>query len=206
MIFGPGSKQLLSAWVSPLTRLLVRRHWHPNAMTVLGLVLNALAAVLFGLGRYLAGGITVLVAGMCDLLDGEIARATDNGTKFGALLDSTLDRYSEILVTFGLAVSFVRTAHFGTAAVLFFALAGSLMVSYVRARAEGLGEECRVGLMQRPERIVVIGVSAVLAGFVGTTALTVALWLIALTSNYTVLERLLHVRKKARPVQVDVPQ
>ena len=199
-MFGPRAKQRLGAFISPLTRLLVRRHWHPNTITMLGLLLNLVAAVLFASGHFFSGGITVLIAGLCDSLDGEIARASNNGSKFGALLDSTLDRYSEIFIAFGLAVHFIKTHYMITTAVLFFALAGSLMVSYVRARAEGLGEECVVGLMQRPERIVIIGISAL----IGKTALIVALWTIALMANYTVIERLWHIRKKTRPVELDM--
>ena len=202
MVFGPRSKQLLAYLISPLTKVLVRKHWDPNTITVLGLLLNIAASVLFAFGRFLWGGVTVLVAGLCDLLDGEIARAADDDTNFGALLDSTLDRYSEIFVAFGLAVYFVRAEHLVTTAVLFFALAGSLMVSYVRARAEGLGEECLVGFLQRPERIVVIGVG----GILGRLGVTVALWVIALLANYTVLERLLHVRRKARPAKADASE
>ena len=120
-----------------------------------------------------------------------MARRGRNRTKFGALLDSTADRYAEIFVYFGIAVDFVRAEWWATSTALFFAMAGSLMVSYIRARAEGLGEKCSVGFMQRPERVIAIGVGALL----GREALAVVMCGIALLANFTALERLWHLRK-----------
>jgi CDP-diacylglycerol--glycerol-3-phosphate 3-phosphatidyltransferase len=116
---------------------------------------------------------------------------------FGALLDSTLDRYSEIFVAFGITVFFVRNGWVMTSAILFFALAGSLMVSYVRARAEGLGETCKVGLMQRPERVLAIAAG----GIIGVKTLAVVMWIIAFLTHFTVAERLWHVWKKTRHLE-----
>ncbi|HAA75108.1 TPA: CDP-alcohol phosphatidyltransferase family protein [Candidatus Latescibacteria bacterium] len=167
---------------------------------MIGFFLNLVAAGLLGIGEYRWGGIMVLVAGIFDLLDGQVARAGRSESKFGALLDSTVDRYSEVVVWFGLAVSFIRADSLWTSSALFFALAGSLMVSYVRARAEGLGQECKVGFMQRPERVIAIGVG----GMVGEIGLTIAAWAIAIFANITVLERVLHVRRQqSQPEDMD---
>ena len=180
--------------IEPSTQYLVKKRFKPDVLTMVGFALNLVAALLFGLDMLRWAGVMVLLAGIFDLLDGQVARAGRTATTFGALLDSTVDRYSEIVVWFGMVVSFIRAGSLWTSSALFFALAGSLMVSYVRARAEGLDEECKVGFMQRPERVVAIGVGAL----VGQIGLTVAVWVIAVLSNYTALHRVLHVRKRSR--------
>lgn len=178
----------------PSTQYLVKIRCRPDFLTLMGFALNLGAAVLFGLDHLRWGGFTVLLAGVFDLMDGQVARAGRTATTFGALLDSTVDRYSEIVVWFGIAVSFIRAGSLWTSSALFFALAGSLMVSYVRARAEGLGEECRAGFMQRPERVIAIGVGAL----VGKAGLTVAVWVIAVLANFTALERVMVVRNRTK--------
>ena len=142
-----------------------------------------------------------MLAGVFDFFDGQVARAGRSETAFGALLDSTVDRYSEIFVWFGLAVYFIRDDSLLTSSAIFFALAGSLMVSYVRARVEGLGEECKVGFMQRPERVIAIGVGALVGeiGALGPVGITIAVWAVAVLANVTALHRVLHFRKRSAP-------
>jgi len=182
----------------PLTRLFVKNGWHPDLLTVLGLAGNIVAAALFAVGSFRFAGLCVLLAGLFDVLDGEVARVGHKSSTFGALLDSTLDRYSEIFVAFGITVFFVRNGWVMTSAILFFALAGSLMVSYVRARAEGLGETCKVGLMQRPERVLAIAAG----GIIGVEALAIVMWIIAFLTHFTVAERLWHVWKKTKRIEL----
>jgi CDP-diacylglycerol--glycerol-3-phosphate 3-phosphatidyltransferase len=183
--------------LEPSTQYLVEKRFRPDILTMVGFLLNMVAAILFGLGQIRWAGLAVLLAGIFDIMDGQVARVGRQATSFGALLDSTVDRYSEIFVWFGIAVSFIKSdAPYAlwTCAAVFFALAGSLMVSYVRARVEGLGEECKVGLMQRPERVIAIGVGAL----VGQLALTLVVWAVALLANYTALHRVLHFRKRLK--------
>lgn len=180
--------------LEPSTQFLVEKQFAPDWLTLIGFVFNVGAAVLFGFGYYFWAGLTVLVAGIFDLLDGQVARKGKTASKFGALLDSAVDRYSEIFIWFGIAVSFIRANDLWTSSAVFFALAGSLMVSYVRARIEGLGGECKVGFMQRPERIIAIGVGAL----VGEIGLSVAVWAIALLGNFTAMERIFHYRKQSK--------
>jgi len=187
-------KQDVAELLEPSTQYLVKMRCRPALLTMVGLALNVVAAVFFGLDYLRWGGVLVLLAGVFDLLDGQVARAGRTATNFGALLDSTVDRYSEIFIWFGIAVSFIRAGSLWTSSALFFALAGSLMVSYVRARAEGLGEECKVGFMQRPERIIAIGIGAL----VGQIGLTVAIWGIAVLANMTAVARVIYVRKRSR--------
>ena len=196
-------KDSFTAFLRPLIWFLVRRRLHPDVLTMFGVILSLVAAYTFSTGYVRISGLLVLLAGLFDVLDGQVARAARKGNKFGALLDSTADRYSEIFVAFGIAVYLIRNAWWTTSAILFFALAGSLMVSYVRARAEGLGEECTVGFMQRPERILSIG----LGSLIGGTALIFVLWSVALLTNYTVVQRLRYIWKKSRKqVGLNVPK
>lgn len=181
--------------LEPSTQYLVEKRFTPDLLTMIGFIFNVGAAVLFGFGLYLWAGLTVLIAGIFDLLDGQVARKGKTESKFGALLDSTVDRYSEIFVWFGIAISFIRADDLWTSSAVFFALAGSLMVSYVRARVEGLGAECKVGFMQRPERIIAIGVGGLIVPLIGEIGLKVVVWTIALLGNFTAMERVFHFRK-----------
>lgn len=180
--------------VSPFIRLLTRWDMHPNTFTVYGLIVSAVASVFMATGSFRLAALLVLVAGFFDTIDGKLARHSGKVSKFGAVLDSTLDRYSEALILFGMAYFFVRQDRYLTTVAVAVALGGSLMVSYVRARAEGLGFECKVGILQRPERLILIAAG----GLIHPTALIVSVWIIAVLSNVTVFIRLLHVRDEER--------
>jgi CDP-diacylglycerol--glycerol-3-phosphate 3-phosphatidyltransferase len=174
--------------VEPLARGLSSSRVSPNSITIAGLALAILAALAFAKGMVRFGGILVGISGLFDLMDGAVARVGRKQSNFGAILDSTLDRYGEIVLFIGLAVLFRHTS---TLYGVMLALGGSLMVSYVKARAEGLGFECHSGLLQRPERIIILLVGALLgAGF-----LKWAIWVIAVLGNVTAIERLMRVRK-----------
>lgn len=188
----------LKFWVNailrPLARFFIRLGFRPDWLTLLGLLTNLFATAAFAKGHLKLGAGIMLLAGVCDILDGQVAREGRSETKFGALLDSTTDRYSEIFLYFGIGAYLVGKAEWLSSAVLFFALAGSLMVSYVRARAEGLGEDCKVGFMQRPERLVALA----LGGLYGHEGLLLVLVILAVTTNFTVIERLAHIRNKMK--------
>ncbi|HID96203.1 MAG TPA: CDP-alcohol phosphatidyltransferase family protein [Candidatus Latescibacteria bacterium] len=201
VVFSSKLKDGFARFIAPLTRLLVKSGLHPDILTVIGLALNIGVAISFSLGWFPWAGIMCLVAGLFDFLDGQVARASHRGTKFGALLDSTLDRYSEAFIFLGIAIYLLRTSWVVTKIVLLFALAGSLMVSYVRARAEGLGVECQVGLMQRTERTIMIALGAIF----GRAGLIVVIWGIAILANYTVVERMWHLWKKMNRVGLEGP-
>jgi CDP-diacylglycerol--glycerol-3-phosphate 3-phosphatidyltransferase len=160
----------------------------PNALTLIGLLPAVGAGVAFAVGTVRFGGVLVGISGVFDLLDGLVARVGNKQTAFGALLDSTLDRFAEIAIFIGLAVLFRGTA---TLYGVMLALGGSLMVSYVKARAEGLGSVCDGGMLQRPERLIIILLGALL----GIGFLKWAIWIIAVLGNITAIERLLRVRR-----------
>lgn len=180
-------------WLLPLALGLGRLGFSPNALSFLGLVLTIIAAGLVASGYLLSGGIMVLIAAMFDMLDGQLARATHQSSTFGALLDSTLDRIEEALVLFGLAYLSLLEGETTAVMLVLVALEGSLMVSYVKARAEGLGLRCDVGWFQRPERVVALAAGLVLAGLGFGRALTFVLWLLAVVTNVTAVQRVWHI-------------
>ncbi|MFQ5583864.1 MAG: CDP-alcohol phosphatidyltransferase family protein, partial [Calditrichia bacterium] len=135
------------------------------------------------------GAVFILLGGLCDIIDGKVARKTGLSSKFGALLDSSLDRYSEVFMFLGVAIHYVKLDYNTTSTMVFLGLGGSMMVSYVRARAEGLGFSCKVGLMQRPERIVLIGLGGLLHNYI----LLFVVWVVAILANFTAIQRMYHV-------------
>lgn len=160
--------------IDPFVKLLIKLGLTPNAVTSIGFVLNVGVAVIFIIGAeegnrgdlsYVgwAGGL-ILFAGLFDMLDGQVARLGNMKSTFGALYDSVLDRYSELIMFLGICYYLVAHHYFISSIAAFIAMIGSMMVSYVRARAEGLGVECKGGLMQRPERVVTIGLCAIMCG------------------------------------------
>ena len=195
--------------IDPFLRLLICLHITPNVVTFLGFLGNLVALWLFiraaqtfsvaeaDAYRLIGwGGMVILAAGLFDMMDGRLARLSGKSTLFGALWDSTLDRYSELVTLFGICLVFIRADWFWMGVTTFAAMVGSVMVSYVRARAEGLDIECKVGLMQRPERVVVTAVMAIVSGF------TENLWwlaggmiLIAVLANMTAFWRVWHCYK-----------
>jgi len=189
------------ALLRPLARLFIKLGFTPDWLTLMGLVMNLGATAAFAKGYLRWGAAIMLLAGICDILDGQVAREGRKETKFGALLDSTTDRYSEIFLYFGIGAYLIGREEWIACGVLFFALCGSLMVSYVRARAEGLGEDCKVGFMQRPERIVALA----LGGLYGHEGLVFILVVLAVTTNYTVIERLTHIRNKLKSAAGSAP-
>lgn len=165
----------------------------PNTLTVMGFVLNIIAGILIGYGYIFAGGAVMTALAMpLDALDGELARRTNQQSKFGAFFDSTLDRFAEGALLMGVAAYFVRQNDIIGVVVTFVALIGSLMVSYTRARAEGLGIDCKVGLFSRFGRFIVLAVGLL------TTFVSPMIWALAILSNYTAIERIIYVWRVLR--------
>ena len=212
--------------LNPLVAVLKRTGITPNAITMIGFILTVLSSSVLIYGAELGErgdckyifwfGVLLLLAGLFDMLDGQLARRTGQMTKFGALFDSVIDRYSEMVMFFGIAYYLVSFHYFLSGVFAFIAMIGSIMVSYVRARAEGLGIECKVGIMQRPERVLTIGISAIVYGVVtyfagefklhvdwlpfplieNISLFTIPIFLLAIMTNYTAFQRLKHCRKK----------
>jgi len=170
---------------------------NPNSFTLGGMVLTLLSAIFICYGDFLIAGILILVGGTFDTIDGNYARATGRGSKFGALFDSTLDRYSEVFLFLGLWVFFIREERFISSFTTILALGGSMMVSYVRARSEGLGFECKVGIMQRQERVVYLGIGSIVSGIriFSYIPIVAVVWLIAILANFTSIQRIYYIWK-----------
>jgi len=173
----------------------------PNQVTVVGLVLTFFAATLVALGELRWAGVVLIVAGTCDILDGALARSTHTAYPYGAFLDSTLDRYSEGAIYIGLAAYFVSAGGPYQRWLLlatFAALAGSFLVSYVRARAQSLGFTCESGVFARPERVVVTVIGLVFSGVLGGWVLYGVVFLLAVLTNLTAFQRIHEVWLQGR--------
>ncbi len=212
--------------LNPIINVLVKIGITPNGVTIIGFLITIGSAVILIAGaelgakgdtRYITWfGVILLLAGVFDMLDGQLARKTNQMTKFGALFDSVIDRYSEMIMFFGIAYYLVSYHYFLSGVFAFIAMIGSIMVSYVRARAEGLGEDCKIGIMQRPERVLTIGITAILYGvishftgefkidvdwlpmplFENISIFTIPIFILAVLTNYTAFQRLNHCRKR----------
>lgn len=162
----------------------------PNTMTILGLVGNTLGAVFLAQGKMTLGGIMILLMGPVDALDGTMARLRGESGKFGAFVDSVTDRYSELVIFAGLLIYYHMQDEWLLASLTYFAAAGSVLVSYVRARAQSLGYDTKVGVLTRLERYLVLAPALVL------NRPLIGLWIIAVLANFTALQRILDVRRQ----------
>ena len=187
---------------------MIRVGIHPNAVTAMGFVVTLLAGWFYHLDHVRTAGFLVLIGGLFDLLDGRVARESGLASKFGSFFDSTLDRISEIVVFIGLA-SLYNTIHpdpqdLAMIYVIMLAMGGSIMVSYTRARAESLGLDCRVGIMQRPERVVLLGAASWCFGLdLNAVPLDLAIMFVAVLTNVTAIQRIVWVFQHAAGVPLD---
>ncbi|MBW1772771.1 MAG: CDP-alcohol phosphatidyltransferase family protein [Deltaproteobacteria bacterium] len=198
--------------LSPVGNFLARVGVHPHILTVTGVVLSALAGLVYCNGSFFWAAWVLVLAGSCDALDGQIARQTDKKSQFGAFMDSTLDRYSDMFPLLGLAYYFAGgPAFYGSASgtqggdcaywtviITVLAITGSFMVSYTRARAEALGMSCKKGLMQRPERITLLIIGSLLGAIpgIGTLLMKATLIVLALSTNVTAVHRMVYVKQQ----------
>jgi CDP-diacylglycerol--glycerol-3-phosphate 3-phosphatidyltransferase len=196
------TERIGEAFTRPLEGLVrVFAHVSPNVLTIVGLALNGVACTLFALsgGKDYArpdllqlGGLVALVASIFDMLDGRVARLRGRESEFGAYLDSTMDRYSDMVLFMGLLVLYARVDKTPHMVLCWVAAFGALMTSYARARAESLIPRCHVGLLERPERIVLIIVGAL------TNRMVAVLWIIAVLSNLTAVQRVVYTLRELR--------
>ena len=208
-VFRDWLQQTIYKIINPIVHGMIKIGITPNFITTTGLILNIVAACIFlyagmkgerGDFYYIGwGGGIILFAGLFDMMDGRLARMSGKSSLFGALWDSTLDRYSELVSLFGICLAFIRMEDgewFWMGVVTFAAMIGSVMVSYVRARAEGLDIDCKVGFMQRPERVVVTAATAIITGITGNIWwLAGGMLLIAVLANITAFWRIAHCYK-----------
>ncbi len=171
----------------PLVPWLSKTGLTPDMLTWAGLVVTIIAAALIALNHLLIAGVLVLVAGLFDILDGALARSTNRTTRFGALLDSTFDRLSEALLFIGLLFLYLNGEHALEILLIFGVMVGSFLISYIRARSEGLGIECKTGLFTRAERVIILALGLMLS------QVLITLIVLAVFTFITVVQRLVHV-------------
>jgi CDP-diacylglycerol---glycerol-3-phosphate 3-phosphatidyltransferase len=194
--------------IDPLIDILVRQRVHPNLLTTLGFAATLGAGLSFHQHQVRLAGLLILVGGFFDILDGRVARVSGLGSKFGAFYDSTLDRISEIVVFMGILSLYnsyrQELGDVGMIYLVMLAMAGSLMISYTRARAEALGLDCRVGLMPRAERVVLIGAASLFFGAAWNgIVLKGVIVILAVLTNLTAFQRIIWVHRHARGIPLD---
>jgi len=187
---------LARRFTEPIARLLAKTAITPSTITWLGFLLNIGAAAFIITGHLFTAGLVVLIAGFFDMLDGALARYTNRTTRFGAILDSTLDRLSEAVVLLAILVLYAREQLVAQTLLVGITLLGSLLVSYIKGRAEALGLECQVGFFTRPERVIVLALGLLLNQI--AYALVTALGIVAVFSFITAAQRLLYVWQQTK--------
>src|SRR5713226_5663581 len=189
-------KGWLQRVADPVARLLVRARVRPNQLTVLGLGVSVVAAYAFAQGRLRVGAALLAVAGLFDFFDGSLARLANRVSAFGAFLDSVVDRYSDLVVLLGIVLFYHRAADVQGVFLTMITVIGTVMVSYTKARAQSIGLSCEIGLMERPERLIVLIAGATF------NLLTPAMIVLAVLTNLTALQRILYMRRAAAREQI----
>lgn len=195
-VIGRGGKFILNLIVRTLTRFRI----NPNILTFIGVLISLWAAFEFGYGNFFAGGMVLILAGLFDMLDGEVARVSKSETPFGAFYDSVIDRYSDTIILQGLMVHYARQQMLGYVVLVGVVFLGAVLTSYTRARAESLIPSCKVGFMERPERIVLL----IIGGL--ANRMEAVLWVLAVLGNWTVFDRIYYTWKELPKPQKNPPQ
>lgn len=178
-----------------IVRALALSHIHPNVLTFIGLLINIVAAVMLARGQFRAAALVIIGAGIFDMVDGRVARETNQVTKFGGFFDSVLDRYSDLALLMGLLVYYADINRYFYVVLTALVMTGSVMISYTRARAESTIPSCKVGFMERPERIVLL----IIGGLFDRMA--PVLWVIAILSNLTVIHRMIYTWQQTKRLE-----
>jgi CDP-diacylglycerol--glycerol-3-phosphate 3-phosphatidyltransferase len=189
-------KASLTRLGDPVARALLRAHVRPNHLTMVGLGISILAACAFAQGRLRVGAVLLTLAGLFDFFDGSLARLANSVSTFGAFLDSVVDRYSDLVLLLGVVLYYHRAADTTGVFLTMGALVGTIMTSYTRARAESMGVACEVGLIERPERLILLIAGATF------NQLTPAMIALAVLTNVTALQRILYMRRAATREQI----
>jgi CDP-diacylglycerol--glycerol-3-phosphate 3-phosphatidyltransferase len=186
---------VFGAAIDRIVRWLALSRIHPNVLTFLGLVINIVAAYLFAAGSFRWAGVVVIGAGLFDMVDGRVARETNRVTRFGGFFDSVLDRYSDLALLMGLLVYYASINRFFYVVLTAIVMTGSVMVSYTRARAENTIPKCKVGFLERPERVVLLILGALF------DRMAPVLWVIAVLANLTVIHRMIYTWQETRRLE-----
>jgi CDP-diacylglycerol---glycerol-3-phosphate 3-phosphatidyltransferase len=186
---------VFGAAIDRIVKWLALSRIHPNVLTFLGLVINIVAAFLFAAGSFRWAGAVVIGAGLFDMVDGRVARETNRVTRFGGFFDSVLDRYSDLALLMGLLVYYASINRFFYVVLTAIVMTGSVMVSYTRARSENTIPRCKVGFLERPERVVLLIIGALF------DRMAPVLWVIAVLSNLTVIHRMIYTWQETKRLE-----
>jgi len=178
-----------------IVRALALSKIHPNVLTFFGLVINAVAAAMLAAGQFRWAGVVIIGAGLFDMVDGRVARETNRVTKFGGFFDSVLDRYSDLALLVGMLVWYGSINRFSYVVLTAIAMMGTVMISYTRARAENSIPTCKVGFMERPERVVLLIIGALF------DRMAEVLWVLAILGNWTVVHRMVFTFQEAKRLE-----
>jgi CDP-diacylglycerol--glycerol-3-phosphate 3-phosphatidyltransferase len=181
--------------IDRIVRWLALSRIHPNVLTFLGLVINTVAAFLFAAGSFRMASLVVIGAGLFDMVDGRVARETNRVTRFGGFFDSVIDRYSDLSLYMGLLVYYASINRFFYIVLTAIVMTGSVMVSYTRSRSECIIPKCKVGFLERPERVVLIIIGALF------DRMAPVLWVIAVLSNLTVIHRMIYTWQECKRLE-----
>src|SRR5581483_5629560 len=195
MTFTGGIGKVVGSIINAIVRWLALSRIHPNVLTFIGLMINIWAAYLFAAGSFRWAGVVVIGAGLFDMVDGRVARASNQVTRFGGFFDSVIDRYSDLALYMGLLVYYASINRFFYIVLTAVVMTGSVMTSYARARAENTIPKCKVGFLERPERIVLIIIGALF------NRMAAVLWVIAVLSNWTVVHRMIYTWQEAKRLE-----
>jgi CDP-diacylglycerol--glycerol-3-phosphate 3-phosphatidyltransferase len=191
-------RRIAGRWITgPLTTIMVKSRLKPNTLTWCALVISLIAAATIATGHPIIGGLLVLFSGLFDILDGALARSTNQATRFGALLDSTFDRVSDAAILLGILWLYIGDSNIAIILLIFLALIVSLLTSYVRARAEGLDINCPVGLFTRTERVIILALGLLFSSLYKFSIL-IALLLLVVLGFVTVVQRLVWVWQQTK--------
>ncbi len=192
--------QTLNHVLMAIVRVFAATKINPNVLSVIGFIITLFGAYLFAYGYFRWAGVAVILAGLFDMLDGRVARLTNRVTPFGGFLDSVLDRYSDLCLFIGLLVFYARANRFWYITLVAVVMIGSVMTSYTRARAENLIPSCKVGFLERPERMVLIIIGALF------DRMAPVLWVIAVLSTWTVIHRVVYTWQESRRLTASSPE
>jgi CDP-diacylglycerol--glycerol-3-phosphate 3-phosphatidyltransferase len=186
---------VFGAAITRIVRWLALSRIHPNVLTFIGLLINIVAAYLFAAGSFRWAGVVVIGAGLFDMVDGRVARETNRVTRFGGFFDSVLDRYSDLALLMGLLVYYASIDRYFYVVLTAIVMTGSVMVSYARARSENTIPKCKVGFLERPERVVLLIIGAL------ADRMAPVLWVIAVLSNLTVIHRMIYTWQETKRLE-----
>ncbi len=195
MTFTGGIGKVVGAVIDNIVGWLALSRIHPNVLTFVGLLINIWAACLFAAGSFRWAGVVIIGAGLFDMVDGRVARASNRVTRFGGFFDSVLDRYSDLALLMGLLVYYASINRYSYIVLTAVVMTASVMVSYARARAENTIPKCKVGFLERPERVVLLIIGALFG------RMAPVLWVIAILGNLTVIHRMIYTFQEAKRLE-----